>query len=183
MNPHPALSHPMGEGEAIWGDWITQGCARSSLHPGLPSCHPYGISVWLNFNSSNMKPRRTGNTDGMNPHPGPPSDGRGSVFGRLASKVAAVQGFKARAVVRGSLSRLVHRGARGSPPGDGVKMRPRSASILGEPKEDGPSGETTFQVGRGSCRAGAAPFPCAPRLGRSLALPPLRNDWGAANLG
>ena len=78
MNPHPALSHPMGEGEAIWGDWITQGCARSSLHPGLPSCHPYGISVWLNFNSSNMKPRRTGNTDGMNPHPGPlPSDGRG----------------------------------------------------------------------------------------------------------
>ncbi|MCX6902940.1 MAG: 23S rRNA (adenine(2503)-C(2))-methyltransferase RlmN [Verrucomicrobia bacterium] len=38
----------------------------------------------------------------MNPHPGPlPSDGRGRVFGHLAGKAAAVQGFKARAVVGG----------------------------------------------------------------------------------
>ena len=53
----------------------------------------------------------------MNPHPGPlPSDGRGRVFGRLAGKVAAVHGFKARAVVGGilspALSPLVPRGAR-----------------------------------------------------------------------
>ena len=41
----------------------------------------------------------------MNPHPGPlPSDGRGRLFGRLAGKAAAVQGFKTRAVVRGSLT-------------------------------------------------------------------------------
>jgi len=52
------------------------------------------------------------------------------------------------------------------------QMQPCRPPILGKPKEDGPSGETTFQVGRGFCRAGPAPFPCAPRLGRSLALPP-----------